>query len=85
MNRRQLKLARLLLDVLNEKDGVPIGDVMLHAGVNDLAAEYVPLQEINEALELCDRNGWLITTKSKFKGDLRTISDAGRAARQEMR
>lgn len=84
MTKRQIKLCKHVLDILHELES-PVGDVLLHAHVNEHAGEYVPLHEINEVLELCDRNGWVITVKSKFKGPLRNISDAGRAARQEMR
>lgn len=86
MTRAQTKLAKDLLDELHELDGGQIGDVQLHAALNERSGgKYIPLTEINEVLELCDRNGWIITVRSKFKGSLRSLSDEGQAVRLQMK
>jgi hypothetical protein len=85
MTQRQRKLARAALNYLHDLDGGQACDVLVHAGVNEILGEYVPLAEMDEVLELMDRQGWIITVKSKLKGTLRSLSDLGEAARMEMR
>lgn len=86
MTKHQLNLARYTLDYLHELDGGQVGDVLIHAALNERNnGRYVPLTDVNEVLELCDRNGWIITVSSKFKGPLRSLSDDGAAARLQMK
>lgn len=93
MTKRQVKLAKEILDYLHELDGGQAGDVLIHAAVNEaIGGVYVPLTEINEVLEICDRNGWIITVPSRFNLDdrgrkvhLRSLSDDGAAARLQMK
>lgn len=85
MTRRQITISQALLDYLYGLDGGQANDVLIHSAVIQALGHYVALTEFNEVLELADRAGWIVTVKSKFKGELRSLSDAGTAARQEMR
>lgn len=84
MTKRQIKVMGWILDFLNDQPG-PVVDVIIHAGVNEIAGEYVPLMEVNEALERADRDGWLATISNQFKGPKRILTDLGRAKRLEMK
>lgn len=85
MTKRQIKLTKPVLDFLHSLDGGQSGDVQIHAAVNETLGGYTPLTELNEVLELLDRNGWILTVGSRFKGNLRSLTDAGAAVRLEMR
>lgn len=84
MTPRQVKVCKAILDFLNDCP-VQIVDTILHAGVNELLGEFVPLTEFAEEIERCDKSGWVISVKTQFKGFKRKISDDGRSARVEMR
>ena len=83
MNAREIKIAKAMLQVLNDADGQMIESI-IHAEVNLKCGEHVPLAELNSILQLADREGWLTGVKSKFRGKLWNINDAGRAALLEM-
>lgn len=85
MTKRQIKLMKPVLDFLHGLDGGQAGDVAIHAAVNEALGGYTPLVELNEVLELLDRSGWILTVGSRFKGQLRSLTDAGAAVRMEMR
>lgn len=85
MTTRQLKITAALLEELHTQDDHQIGETILHAGVNLRVNPTATLDEFNEALRHCDSNRWLISVRSNFKGLLWKLSDAGKAARLEMR
>lgn len=85
MSAQQIKIARWLLDYLHELDGGQASDMRLHAVVNEAAGEYIPRSAVDEVLERADRDGWIITVQSKFKGTLRSLTPLGEATRLEMR
>lgn len=85
MTIQQIKIAKWMLDYLHELDGGQASDIRIHAVVNEAAGEYVPRTALDEVLELADRDGWIITVKTKFKGTLRSLSPLGAATRLEMR
>lgn len=84
MNADKLKIIRAVLDVLEETD-IQFTEPLLHAEVNLRLPKTVPLAEFTSALAAADQNGWLIGVNSTFHGRKWSISDAGRAARLEMR
>ncbi len=84
MTKRQIKVAQLGLEFLNDQSG-PVVDVIVHAGINEAAHEYIPLTEVNAFLERADRDGWIATIGNQFKGPKRVITDLGKAKLQEMR
>lgn len=85
MTQRQIQLTKAVLDYLHGLDGGQAGDVLIHAAVNQTLGGYTPLKELDEVIEHADREGWVLTVISKFKGRLRSLTDAGAAARLEMR
>lgn len=85
MTKRQITLTKEVLDYLHSLDNGQAGDVDIHRAVNEALGGYTPLTELNEVLELLDRNGWILTVGSRFKGNLRSLTDAGAAVRLEMR
>lgn len=85
MTVQQIKIAKWLLEYLHELDGGQASDLRLHGVVNEAAGEYVPRSALDEVLELADRDGWIITVKTKFKGTLRSLTPLGEATRLEMR
>lgn len=85
MTRRQIQLARAVLDYLASLDGGQANDIRIHAAVNEELGGYTPLSEFNEVLELADRAGWIITVKTEFKGVKRSLTDLGEAKRRAMR
>lgn len=85
MTQRENKLVRAILEVAHNVDGAQLSETMLHAEVNLQVTPTATLAEFNAALAICDSRGWLIGVPSKFTGRKWNISDAGEAARLEMR
>jgi hypothetical protein len=85
MTKAQRQITRALLETLHDLDGGQAQDAIVHQGVRQIVGQYVPLAEFNDALEFADRNGWIITIRSPLNGTLRKLSDAGAAARLEMK
>jgi hypothetical protein len=82
MTKRETKIARAILAVLHELEGGQIHELPLHAEVN-LICECTG-SEFEAALRASDAHKWIIGIRSKFKGLLWNISDAGEAALIEM-
>ncbi len=85
MSIRERELLKALLDTLDQLDGTPVTEPILHAS---LMAKFQPpptLAEFERALRHSDTAGWLIGLPSKVTGQTKwTISDKGRAALQEL-
>ena len=82
---RETKLVKGILDVLHQKEGGQMADTILHADLNLLLGEQVPLLEFNSALSIADRAGLITSIHARFgSGMRRNINDAGEAARLEM-
>ncbi len=89
MTTRELTIIKSLLDELHDQDGRQLGDLQLHAKINDrlelATLPHASLGEINAAFAQVDARGWVIAVPQKFKrGKLRSISEAGEGARLEM-
>ena len=82
MTKKETKIARAILTVLHEVDGGQLHELPLHAEAN-LVCECTRA-EFEAALKQCDTQRWIIGIRSKFKGLLWNISDAGEAALAEM-
>jgi len=85
MTQRESKIVRAILEVAHNLDGGQMTEVLLHAEVNLQVTPTAGLAEFNAALAICDSRGWMIKVPSKFTGLKWNISDAGEAARLEMR
>lgn len=86
MTKRQQEIIKALLQVLSDMDGHQLAETVLHAEVTLRLAKSATLAEFNDALHVADNNGWVIGVHSRFgKGRLWNLSDAGEAARLEMR
>lgn len=85
MTTRETKTVKGILDVLHEEEGHQLGEIQLHAKLNEHLHETISLAELAAALAMVDMRGWVIVVPQKFKrGVLRSISEAGEAARLEM-
>ncbi len=86
MTERQQIIVQALLHTLKQINGGQIVDPVLHASVNLKCSPPRPsLAEFEEALELCDANGWIISIPSSVTGNFkRSLSDKGRAALKEL-
>ena len=85
MTARQRQIAQQILEALNMMDGGQLPEVVLHAEVNLRIKPNAGLAEFEDALKVCDRQGWATGVLPKFGGSrLWNLSDAGQAARLEM-
>ena len=86
MTHRQLTIVNALLTALNDLEGGQMTEPLLHAEVSLRVNPTASLAEFNDAVALSDSSGWLIGVQGKFgRGRLWSLSDAGQAARLEMR
>ena len=85
MTPREIKIITAILEVAHNLNGGQMTETLLHAEVNLHVTPTAGLHEFEAALEICNSRGWLIGVPSKFKGRKWNISDAGEAARLEMR
>ncbi|MDE2098220.1 MAG: hypothetical protein KGL39_13275 [Patescibacteria group bacterium] len=84
MTKREVKLAKAILDVLHNQDGGQLSDIQIHAEAQLELGERIPLAEFSGALALCDARRWVTGVKSKFSGIKYNISDGGESARLEL-
>jgi len=84
MNERELKIAKAILRVLNDRDGQMV-EAFIHAEACLIFDEHIPLALFNSVLHECDRSGWVIGVKSKLGRQMKwQINDVGRGALLEM-
>lgn len=84
MNRK-IKIIRSILDVLENLDGGQLTEAVLHAEVNLHVTPTATLAEFDDARDRADKSGWIIGVETRFNGRKWSLSDAGRAARLEMK
>jgi len=82
MTAPETKIARRILDVLHELDGGQVHALTLHAGIGGLSA--CTASEFDATLAELDRRRFVIGIRTKFRGVMWNLSDAGEAARLEM-
>lgn len=82
MTTHEIKIAKRILDVLHELDGGQAHALTLHAEIGGLGG--CTASAFDATLAELDRRRWVIGVKTKFKGVLWNISDAGEAVRLEM-
>lgn len=85
MQQRKFKIVRAVLDVLENLDGGQMNEVTLHAEVNLHVTPTATMAEFEDALRHCDANRWVTGVTGRFGGKKWNLSDAGAAARLEMR
>jgi hypothetical protein len=85
MTHREQKIINALLEVAHNLDGGQMTETLLHCEVNLQVTPTAALAEFNDALAICDQRGWLIGVPSRFSGRKWNITDAGEAARLEIR
>jgi hypothetical protein len=82
MTPHEIKIAKLILDYLHELDGGQAHALTIHGQIGGLGC--CPGAEFDAILAELDRHRWVIGVKTKFRGVLWNLSDAGAAARMEM-
>ena len=82
MTPREIKIAKRILDALHALDGGQAHALTLHGEIGALG--FCTSAEFDAALQLLDEKKFVIGVKTKFKGVMWNISDAGEAARLEM-
>ena len=82
MTARETHLVKRILDALHDLDGGQAHALTLHADIGGLNA--CTTAEFDGALALLDRQKYALGLKTKFKGVMWSITDAGEAARLQM-
>ena len=82
MTARETSIAKKVLDYLHNEDGRQVHVVTIHAEIGGLAV--CGAAELDDVLKQLDTHRLVIGLKTKFKGVLWNITDAGEAARLEM-
>lgn len=82
MTQRETQIAKKILDALHELDGGQAHALTIHGEIGGLSA--CTVAEFDATLAELDRRKLTIGIKTKFKGIMWSISDAGQAARLEM-
>jgi hypothetical protein len=82
MTTHEISIAKLILNYLHELDGGQAHALLIHGSIGGLGV--CTAAEFDAALAELDRRRWVIGVKTKFKGVLWNLSDAGAAARLEM-
>lgn len=82
MNTQQTLIAKKILDFLHDEEGRQVHSLTIHGEIGGLNA--CSSADFNSALEELNRTGFVIRVKTKFRGEVWNISDAGEAARLEM-
>lgn len=82
MNAREIRIAKQILDVLHELDGGQVHAVTIHGEIGGLGS--CTAAEFDATLAELDRRKYVVGVRTKFKGVLWNISDAGESARLEM-
>ena len=85
MTSREVRITKTILDVLHNVDGSQLTEALIHGEAQIVALEKITLAEIKSGIELCESRKWVTGIKSKYSGYLYNITDAGEAARLEMR
>jgi hypothetical protein len=82
MNSRETSIAKKILDYLHEEEGRQVHLITIHAEIGGLPA--CGTAELDDVLKHLDTRKLVMGLKTKFKGVLWNITDAGEAARLEM-
>jgi hypothetical protein len=82
MTARETQIAKRILDFLHEQDSHQVHRITLHAEIGGLPT--CSSAELDEVLARLDTERYVIGIKTKFKGTLWSISEAGEAARMAM-
>ena len=82
MTAREIQIAKRILNHLHELDGGQAHALTIHGEIGGL--NFCTSLEFDSTLAALDRQKYVIGVKSKFKGVMWNISDAGEAARAEM-
>lgn len=82
MTAREIKIAKKILDALHALDGGQAHPLTIHAEIGGMSV--CTGAEFDSVLAELDKSRFVNGVKSKFKGVLWNITDAGEAARLEM-
>ena len=82
MTDREIKISHAILKALHDMDGGQAGEITLHGEATQICP--CSVAEFTAALALCDTQGWVTGVKSRFKGKLWSINDAGEGALLQM-
>lgn len=82
MTAREIHIAKKILDYLHGIEEGQAHALTIHGEIGGLSV--CPGSEFDSVLAELDKQRWVIGVKTKFKGVLWNISDAGEAARREM-
>lgn len=82
MTAREAMIAKKILDVLHDEDGRQVHAITIHGQIGGIAVCSVTTFEA--VLAELETRRFVNKLKTKFKGDMWNITDAGEAARLEM-
>lgn len=82
MTARETLIAKRILDFLHSLDAGQAHALVIHASIGGM--NFCSSNEFDDALAALDTKKFVIGIKTKFKGTVWNISDAGEAARVEM-
>jgi hypothetical protein len=82
MTAREIKIAKRILDALHELDGGQAHALTIHGEIGGLG--FCHAAEFDSVMSKLEAGRYIIGVKTKFKGHMWNISDAGEAARLEM-
>ena len=82
MTKREIQIARRILDTLHDLDGGQAGCLFLHVEIGGV--DFCTTAEFNGAMKVLDARKFVIGVRTRFRGVAWNISDAGEAARMEM-
>jgi hypothetical protein len=85
MTERQRKIIKAILEVLNGLDGGQSNEPILHAEINLRLTPTASRAEFEDAIKYCDDRNWVTGVPSRYGGRLWNLSDAGQAARLEIK
>jgi hypothetical protein len=82
MTAREIKIAKRILDTLHAAEGAQMHALTIHGEIGGMG--FCTSAEFDATLAELDKQKLVVGIKSKFKGVMWNISDAGEAARLEM-
>ncbi|HTV62693.1 MAG TPA: hypothetical protein VMH30_09005 [Verrucomicrobiae bacterium] len=82
MTKREVQIARRILDILHDLDGGQSGCLLLHFEIGGV--DFCTTAEFDNTMKVLDAKQLITGMRTKFRGISWNISDAGEAARMEM-
>jgi len=85
MTHREIGIAKAILKVMHEADGVQRTQATIHAEASLAFGTLIPLNEFEEVFEQLNADGCFIGVPTRYKILLWSISAKGEQVRQELK